>query len=354
MRMTGMFVAVLAVWVQSSVAAADSCPPRPQPATQRSAEEVATASTLFQKGKTLQDAGKLDDACKMFESSLQLNPQIGIRLNVAECHELRGRLVDAHALFSETAAEATQQGDRRAAYAATRREALEAKLVRVTVVLADATTQGLALAVAGCPVPIVDAATARVAVPGTIAIDLTAPGHKPLRVERAGGAGESITVDVPALAPYANLEEERRAKEAEALAAVERRKTEQLVTERELVKVYDQHPTRKWTIVGAGVGAGALVVGAIFGVQARRAQTEYDDGGCGDPQTLVDETAYDHCLDLRDSGQRDALLANVLMIGGGAIIAAAAIVYVIDPGNVERPRSQIVLSPRGAQWIVRW
>ena len=352
--MYGAGATMLAVLLHAATAAADVCPPRPQPATQRSTEEVATASTLFQKGKALQDAGKLDDACKMFESSLQLNPQVGIRLNVAECHELRGRLVEAHALFAETAAEATQQGDRRAAYAATRKDALEAKLVRVSVTLADATTPGIALAVAGCPVFPAEAATPRVAIPGTIVVDLSAPGHKALHVERPGAAGETLTVDVPALTPYANPEEERRAKEAEALAAVERRKTEQLVTERELVKVYNRHPTRTWTIVAAGVGAGALVTGAIFGVQSRRAQTEYDDGGCGDPQTLVDQNAYNHCLGLRDSGQRDALLANVLLIGGASVIAAAALVYVVDPGNVERPRSQVVLSPRGAQWIVRW
>lgn len=353
MRMIRSSVVGLWLLLHAAVVAADPCPVRTPP-TERSAEEVATATSLFQKGKALQDAGKIDDACKMFESSLQLNPQIGIRLNVAECHELRGRLVEAHALFQETAEEATQKGDRRASYAAQRTQLLEAKLVRVKLALVEPVTPGLLISVAGCPVATTAASSMRVVTPGTIVIDLSAQGHKPVKLEKPGAAGEELTVDVPPLTPYANPEEERKAKEAEALAAVERRKAEQLVTEREELKIYNRHPARKWTIVGAGVGAGLVVTGAIFGVRARNAQSDYDGAGCGDPATLVDQPTYDRCLDLRDSGQRDSLLANVLLIGGASVIAAAAVVYVIDPGNVERPRQQLSLSPRGAQWIVRW
>jgi hypothetical protein len=343
------------VLLAASVASADPCPSSTTGAeTQRSQAEIQTASDLFQKGKALQSAGKIEEACKLFESSLRLNPQVGIRLNVAECHELQGRLVEAHALFSETAEEAARTGDRRASYAATRKTALEAKLVRVTLKLPETQPPGLALSVGGCPVEPAMAAVPRVVMPGKIAVQATAPGHKPLELEQTGDAGGEVAIEVPALVPYANPEEERKAKEAEALAAIERRKAEQLVTERELVKHYDQHPLRKWTFIGAGVGAAAVVTGAIFGVGARRAQTEYDDKGCGDPTQLIDKAGYDHCLDLRDRGQRDALLGNVLLIGGASVIAAAAIVYVIDPGNVERPRSQLVLSPRGAGLVVRW
>jgi hypothetical protein len=338
----------------AGLASADPCGSRSTSTAARSPEEIQTASTLFQKGIALQGSGKIDEACKMFESSFHLNPQIGTRLNLAECHELRGRLVEAHALFAETADEATRNGDRRASYATTRTAALEAKLVRVTLAVAEPPTAGLAITLAGCPVAVADAATARVVMPGAISIELAAPGHKPARIERNAEAGEQIAVDVPSLVPYANPEEERRAKEAEALAAVERRKTEELVTERELVKVYNQHPTRKWTIVGAGVGAAAIVTGAVFGVAARRAQSEYDDNGCGDPQQLIDQPGYDSCIGARDRGQRNSLLANVFLVGGAAVIAAAAVVYVIDPGNVERPSSQIVLTAHSASWVVRW
>lgn len=351
-----MRVRLLVVYLlaQVGIAAAAPCPTKGPPPGPRSPEEIATASSLFQKGITLQSAGKVDDACKMFESSLSLNPQIGIRLNVAECHEQRGRLIEAHALFAETAEEATKAGDRRASFATTRTSALEAKLVRVSLQVLDPVVPGMTLTVAGCSVAVADAAVPRVVMPGVVLVDATAPGHKAAQVERTAAAGEQIEMQVPALQPYADQQEARRQKEAEALAATERRKTEQLQTERELVKVYDRHPARRWTVLAAGIGTAAVITGAIFGVQARRAQTEYDDGNCGDPQQLIDQTAYNHCLDLRDSGQRDALLANVLLIGGAAVIAGAAIVYVIDPGNVERPRSQVVLSPRGAQLVVRW
>jgi hypothetical protein len=348
-----MKLALSFVVVASSVAAADPCPTRTTATVARSQEEVATATSLFQKGIALQGAGKIDEACKMFEGSLHLNPLIGTRLNVAECHELRGRLIEAHALFAETADEAARAGDRRAAYAKTRTEALEAKLVRVSLTMAEP-PPGLAIAVASCPVAVADAAVPRVAMPGTIVVDLTAPGRKPSRLERVTAPGDVVVIDVPALTPYANPEEERKAREAEALAAVERRKAEQLVTERELVKVYDQHPARRWALVGGGVGVATFITGAVFGVVARRAQAEYDDTGCGDPTQLVDAPTYASCLDLRDRGQRSSLLANVLLIGGTSLVAAAAIVYVVDPGNIERPRTEIAVSARGAQLVLTW
>src|SRR5262245_31700795 len=106
-------------------AAPGDCPQRSTPVpAKRTPEAMATAKSLFEKGLALQGSGKIDEACKMFESSLLLDPQIGTRLNVAECRELRGRLVEAHALFSEAADEASRANDRRISFAQQRIQAL--------------------------------------------------------------------------------------------------------------------------------------------------------------------------------------------------------------------------------------
>ena len=190
--------------------------------------------------------------------------------------------------------------------------------------------------------------------PGTIVVEVVASGRKPYRVEQTGTAGGELAVDVPVLVPYENPEEERKAKEAEALAAVERRKAEQIVSEREQGRRYDRHPARTWMLVTGGLGVAAAGAGVYFGVGARRAQASFDDAGCGDRTQLLDEPTYARCSDLRDTGKRDALLSNVLIGGGAAILAASAIVFVIDPGNIERPTAVVGVSPRSVHFTVRW
>jgi hypothetical protein len=341
------------------LARADSpaCPPPHTPASQHAAEEIATGKSLFAKALALQNAGKTDAACDMFESSLRLDPQIGTRLNVAACRENQGRLVEARAMFQEAVEEATRVGDRRATFALQRAQALDTKLVHITIRVAEPETAGLLVKVGACPRTDIAATMLQVAMPGTIAIDVTAPGRKEFHVERDAAAGSELAIDVPALTPDMFAENERKAKEAEVLAAIERRKAEQLAIERELAKRYDRHPLRRWMFVTGGLGAASLVTGSAFAIGARRAQSAFDAASCGDRTQLLGSSAYASCASERDRGQRDALFANGFMIGGGALVAASVIVFVVDPGNVERPdsaRPRISVSPTHIDLVIAW
>jgi len=156
-------------------------------------------------------------------------------------------------------------------------------------------------------------------------------------------------------------EAERKAKEAEAVAAVERRKAEQarIIADRErearMEKLYDHHPARKWSYLAGGLGAGALVAGSVFGFGARSAQHSFDNAGCGDPTRLLDAAQAAQCKSDRDRGQRDAQLTNILLGGGGALFVTAVLLLVVDPGNVERPdRAHVAVSPNSIQVVVRW
>jgi outer membrane protein assembly factor BamD (BamD/ComL family) len=55
--------------------------------------DKAAADTLFYQGKHLIAAGDVDRACQAFETSLRLFDQLGVRLNLADCHERQGRPV---------------------------------------------------------------------------------------------------------------------------------------------------------------------------------------------------------------------------------------------------------------------
>lgn len=155
----------------------------------------------------------------------------------------------------------------------------------------------------------------------------------------------------------------RKAKEAEAVAAVERRKVElarieaEREREREREKLYDKHPTRTYAYVGAGIGAASLIAGGVFGISARNAQSSFDDAGCGDRDRLLGPETIATCQDDEDRGARNALLGNVFLGAGAAILATSLIVFAIDPGNLERPeqaRTALRVTPASIQLSVRW
>jgi len=349
----------LGVVLCASAARADTtaCPPAQTAASKtHTPEEIATGKALFQKALALQSAKKDDDACEMFESSLRLDPQIGTRLNVADCRERKGKLVEAQALFAEASDEATRVGDRRATFAQKRAFELADKLVRVIVNVAEPATPGILMQIGACPVTTIAASMVQMTVPGNVTVDVSAPGRQPFHVEQQGAAGAVVTIEVPALASDKAAEDARKAKEAEAVAAIEHRKAEQLAADREREQQYNRHPARRWTIVAGAAGGAAVVGGVVFGIMARHSQSAFDAAGCGDRNQLLPAPAYAACTAEADRGQRDALLANTLWIGGAAMVAASALVFAIDPGNVERPDqgAHVAISPTRIELVFAW
>jgi hypothetical protein len=73
-------------------------------------EDKALALKLFDEGKNLLAAGKIDDACCKLEESRRLDPLPGTVLNVAVCHEQQGRAASAVADFREARALAERDG----------------------------------------------------------------------------------------------------------------------------------------------------------------------------------------------------------------------------------------------------
>jgi tetratricopeptide (TPR) repeat protein len=148
-------------------------------------------------------------------------------------------------------------------------------------------------------------------------------------------------------------EDARKAKEAEARAAEERREAEALRIKHDK-ETYDRHPARAWMIATGVLGAAGLGAGGYFAVQERDVQHKFDAAKCGDPSQLLSAPQLATCRQQRDEGQRDATLATSLLIGGGAVVAAAAIVFAIDPGNVERPRTQLSVTAHSVGLVVHW
>src|SRR5262245_47327680 len=163
-------------------------------------EDAARAAQLFEQGQAAIAANKVDAACVMFDTSLRLDPQLGTRLNLADCRERQGRLVEAHALFVEAGDEATRTNKPgRATFARDRATALQMKLVRVTLRVAAPETPGLAIKLSGRELPRRDWTKPQILVPGPVVVDATAAGRDPVHVETTANAGAELEIPVPAL-----------------------------------------------------------------------------------------------------------------------------------------------------------
>jgi hypothetical protein len=151
----------------------------------------------------------------------------------------------------------------------------------------------------------------------------------------------------------------RKAKEAEAAAEAERRKQVQAKLDadrqRSLEATYNRHPARTWMIATGALGLATAGVGGYFGIRSRQRQSAFDDANCGTTETLP-ESVLDRCRDDLDGGRRDARLANILIGTGGAIVVTSVLVYIIDPGNIERPKREtnVAISPGGISVMVHW
>jgi hypothetical protein len=77
--------------------------------------------------------GDVDLACPTFEASLKILDRLGVRLNLADCHERQGLTASAWAEFREAASWADKHSDARAAYARQRANALTSRLVKLQV-----------------------------------------------------------------------------------------------------------------------------------------------------------------------------------------------------------------------------
>ena len=151
----------------------------------------------------------------------------------------------------------------------------------------------------------------------------------------------------------------RKAAEAEALAASERRKTEEArlaaERERENEKRYNRHPARIWALAGVGVGVGAAITGGVFGLSARSAQSAFNDAGCGERDAVLTPDQVSTCRSDAERGERNALLGNVLLGAGGAVLVTSVLVLVLDPGNVERPEApRVGITPHSITFTARW
>lgn len=172
-------------------------------------DAVARAAVLTREAETALAAGKVSEACGKLAQSQALDPRGSTLLDLALCREKEGRIGTAYKLFeaAEKLANTEKRADR-AATAKQRRNALFAKLPRVTVTVpGEATVPGLEVRVglASDPlaqeiVPISEWGKAIPADPGDLRATASAPGKATWEEKFNLKQGQKKSVTVPPLA----------------------------------------------------------------------------------------------------------------------------------------------------------
>jgi hypothetical protein len=167
---------VLAASVACLVAGLVAVPARAEPTP----AERAQADGLFQEAKKLLARGKTPEACAKLEQSFALDPVGGTLMNLANCHEILGRLATAWSEFesARTLAKKAGRADREKA-AVEHLAALDARLPHLTVTVPAASAlPGIEIVVDGVPLPPAARGWPSPVDPGTHLARASAPGRQ--------------------------------------------------------------------------------------------------------------------------------------------------------------------------------
>ncbi|HTB75473.1 MAG TPA: hypothetical protein VK762_19615 [Polyangiaceae bacterium] len=300
-------------------------------------EDVAFADALFHQGVILLKQGDDAGACTRFAQSKELAPAVGVSLYLADCLQRIGKPASAWREFRSAEALAIERKDKRATLAHRRADALAAGLDRLTIEVAPSLEGSLRLSLDGKALAKEEWGTAIPVDPGNHVV-VARSGE----VERVFEAFVDVnrttaSIQIDTLAP--DKPGQKSAPAAPPAAddvLVGKADADAAPPEEE--KPAGSTGGRLWISLGlAGLGAAGLGIGAGFGVAARSARDQSNDGPCN---------ASDHCtpdgLSLRHQAISDALVSTVAFGVGIAAIGACAIVTFALPHGAGNP---VTVSP---------
>jgi hypothetical protein len=304
--------------------------------------QSAGAEALFREGRALIKQGKIDAGCDKLAASEKLESSVGTLLNLGSCREKQGRYATAWAAFrkAESMAKLAGNDKKRMLEARKRADRLEDSLATITVQVGPKSkVDGLVIKRDGETLDPAVYGTAIVVDPGSHTIVAEAPNTKPWENELSVGKGGKRWVVVPSLEPVAEATPMSPPPAPPARVVTvpppERAEGTTVVMEPKTVVVEKTWSTTRGVAVGLAVlGAGAFVGGIYYGNRANNLQEQSNaicpETLCGDPEGLR----------LNREANDSARNANILMIGGGAAIAAATVMWFVGA-----PEAETIVSP---------
>lgn len=297
--------------------------------------DPAAAEALFAEGKRLMAQKNLAQACPKFEESHRLDPGVGALLNLAACQEQRGKIASAWGHYRDAEQQLRRDADpRRAAFAQGRAEALQPRLPKV-VITVEPQAEGFTLTRDGVVLSTASFGTPLPVDPGPHDLVAEAPGHISRTVRFEAKERQIATVTVGALDPDPRPPAPMIGPVADPMRPPDEAPDP------------DRGSTQRTVgLVLGATGVASMVVGGIF-VGLTASNTSSADEGCPTPTTCSDE-GFAAVEDARTT----ALVADITLIGGVALAAAGAVVYLTAPspdepldGNARAPRRSLAVAP---------
>jgi len=137
---------------------------------------VQDADALFHEGRKLAEAGDFTHACPKFAESERLDPAPGTLLNLAECEEHLGHIVEAQEHY-RLAASGFAKKDTRRDFCTTKATSLEGHIAHMTLRLAPDAPPGTIVKKDNAVVAAADFGRAFATNPGMVTLVVSAPNH---------------------------------------------------------------------------------------------------------------------------------------------------------------------------------
>lgn len=308
--------------------------------------EKAAAEALFQEAVELMGQNRLEDACAKYQASHDLDPAIGTLLRLADCYDRVGRSASAWALFveAETVAIRAQQTER-AEIAGTRAAELKQRLSNVRLQIEEpGAIEGLKIAVNKADIPEPSWGTALPFDPGTVKVQVSAPGYEPWSTEVEVPVGPAETsVRIPVL---------ERMPEESAAAPIGLTSSTEPVPAQETPRASSQ---ATWGYVAGGVGLASLAAAGVLGYRAYSLnQDSLNLCATDDPNACTTQGK-----NLRDDAAQYGTYATIAGgVGGGLLITGLVLVLTAPsstPLETATPRLRVLADagPRGASVTLR-
>jgi serine/threonine-protein kinase len=289
----------------------------------QTSEDKAAAEALFQAGRDLMNAGKYDEACPKFEASQHLDAGLGTLLFLGDCYEKAGKLASAWATFREAESIASGRSDQaRGQIAKTRYSALEPRLSKLWIKVADGNDAAIVVKRDGEPIPKESWGVALPTDAGDHLVEAAEPGKKPWsKTVNVAGEGANIPVEVPLLEP-----EPVTASAPPAPIPAPKAATEPVAPP---PAPNDGSTQRILSYVAGGIGVVGLGLGTYFSVHAGSQKDDSLSHCRKDQPNLCDQTG----VDLRRQALSSADLATAFMIGGGVFLASGVVLFLTAPSS---------------------
>ena len=300
------------------------------------AEDKVAAESAFRAAKELDKAGKLAEACPLYEVSFRADPQLGALLNLANCHEQTGRTATAWVEYRDAIELATRNGDRRVEYSKQHLAALEPRLMRLRIEAPHGVTierNGTDVSALVKQDLVVD--------PGTYRVRATAVGkiawETSVAVEREG---ETVRIEVPILAPV------EAAPAPAPISAPAGVTAPTPVVTTPPPKIEHSSSRRMISFAVGGVGLATTAVGLGFGLHARNQWAASRDVTSCDAHNVCNATGTAQIASARSS----ASLATYALGAGVAILVTAGVIWWTAPRTEARRSLSVIpaVDPHGA------